>query len=81
MWINNKPITTTGISQQTTGIKIQGKKEAAYEPVIKNLSKWETQSLKTWEENGTSGFNRRESFGVALLRHVQLLVMLASPMF
>jgi hypothetical protein len=29
MWINNKPITTTGISQQTTGIKIQGKKEAA----------------------------------------------------
>jgi hypothetical protein len=29
MWMNNKPIATTGINQQTTGIKIQGKKEAA----------------------------------------------------
>jgi hypothetical protein len=27
--MNNKPITTIGINQQTTGIKIQGKKEAA----------------------------------------------------
>ena len=38
MWINNKPITTTGISQVTNGIKIQGKKEAAYEPVISKFS-------------------------------------------
>jgi hypothetical protein len=36
MWMNNKPITTIGINQQTTGIKIQGKKEAAYSPVISN---------------------------------------------
>jgi len=27
--MNNKPIATIGINQQTTGIKIQGKKEAA----------------------------------------------------
>jgi hypothetical protein len=38
MWMKSNPITTTGISQQTTGIKIQGKKEAAYEPVILRFS-------------------------------------------
>jgi hypothetical protein len=27
-------MTTAGMSQQTTGIKIQGKNDAAYEPVI-----------------------------------------------
>jgi len=34
----SKPIVTTGKSQQVTGIKIQGKYEAAYEPVISNIS-------------------------------------------
>jgi hypothetical protein len=34
--MNNSPISTAGISQQTMGIKIQGKNEAAYEPVISN---------------------------------------------
>jgi hypothetical protein len=34
MYRNKSPITTAGMSQQTTGIKIQGKNEAAYEPVI-----------------------------------------------
>ena len=37
MWINNKPMSTAGMSQHTKGIKIQGKKEAAYEPVMSNF--------------------------------------------
>ena len=37
MWMNNKPMSTAGMSQHTKGIKIQGKKEAAYEPVMSNF--------------------------------------------
>lgn len=34
MYKNSRPMTTAGKSQVTTGIKIHGKNEAAYEPVI-----------------------------------------------
>lgn len=38
MYKNNKPIVTAGNSQQTTGMRIQGKKDAAYVPVITEIS-------------------------------------------
>jgi hypothetical protein len=38
MWMNKSPKVTTGKTQQTTGIKIQGKNEAAYSPVILKFS-------------------------------------------
>ncbi len=50
MWMNNKPITTTGINQQTTGIKIQGKKEAAYAPVISNSPIVMLESFDVWQK-------------------------------
>jgi hypothetical protein len=34
MYKNKSPMTTAGRSQVITGIRIQGKNEAAYEPVI-----------------------------------------------
>jgi len=37
--MNNKPITIVGNSQVITGMRIQGKKEAAYEPVMSKSPK------------------------------------------
>jgi hypothetical protein len=37
--MNNKPMTIAGTNQVITGMRIQGKKEAAYEPVISKSPK------------------------------------------
>jgi hypothetical protein len=41
-------MTTAGINNPTAGTKIRGKKEAAYSPVILNLSLGQQQKNNEW---------------------------------
>lgn len=55
MYRNSKPIATAGNNQVVTGIKIQGKNDAAYEPVIIEVSYLiiSGQSLQTLLRSGS----------------------------